>query len=134
MEYVRSRSDANTRFHQPNHGHSAAFSSQSTVTFPSLPGHSFVRPLTIRLTLKRALPEQCSNRIEHLMTSENVLIRFANCENQQIDPTDFNEENIRNYFQTYGTILNLYLLKRNRCVIEFQDYGEFRFCTVRSNV
>ncbi|CAF1104756.1 unnamed protein product [Rotaria sordida] len=75
-----------------------------------------------RLYIKRALPDQCSNKIEHFLTSENVLIQFKNSENQEINEPDFNEENIRNYFQTYGNILNLYLLKNNRCVIEYSDY------------
>jgi hypothetical protein len=76
------------------------------------------------LYLKRALPDQCSNKIEHFLTSENVLIQFKNNQNQQINEPDFSEENIRNYFQTYGNILNLYLLKENRCVIEYNDYGK----------
>jgi hypothetical protein len=78
----------------------------------------------IRLYLKRSLPDQCSNKIEHFLTSENVLIQFKNCQNEEINQPDFNEENIRNYFQTYGNILNLYLLKNNRCVIEYNDYGK----------
>ena len=40
---------------------------------------------------------------------------------------DFTEENIRNYFQIYGTILNLLLLENNRCVIEYNDYGNDLF-------
>ena len=47
---------------------------------------------------------------------------------------DFTEENIRNYFQTYGTILNLSLLDNNRCVIEYNDYGNdlcgYFFCWI----
>jgi len=78
----------------------------------------------IRLYLKRELPEQCSNKIEHFITSENVLIQFKNSQNKQINEPDFNEENIRNYFQTYGNILQLCLLKDNRCIIEYNDYGK----------
>ena len=77
-----------------------------------------------RLHLKRALPEQCSNKIEHFFTTENVIIQFKTFENQEINQPDFNEENIRSYFQTYGTIVNLYLLKNHRCVIEYNDYGK----------
>lgn len=65
------------------------------------------------------------------MTSENVLIRF---ENEKLDETNFNEENIRNYFQTYGVIRNLYLLKNNRCVIEFQDYGKFEIRSINVEI
>ncbi|CAF1023562.1 unnamed protein product [Rotaria magnacalcarata] len=75
-----------------------------------------------RLYLKRALPDQCSNKIEHFLTSESVLIHFKDLKNQEIHEPNFNDENIRNYFQTYGYILNLYLLKNNRCVIEYNDY------------
>ncbi|UJR29050.1 hypothetical protein I4U23_010265 [Adineta vaga] len=75
-----------------------------------------------RLYLKRELPEQCSNKIEHFITSENVLIQFKSKQNQEINEPDFNEENIRTYFQTYGKILNLCLLKNHRCVIEYNDY------------
>lgn len=80
----------------------------------------------IRLYLKRALPDQCSNKIEHFLTTEQVIIQFKDNENQQINPTDFTEENIRDYFQTYGNILNLFLLKNHRCVIEYTDYGKER--------
>lgn len=71
------------------------------------------------------MPDQCSNKIEHFFTSENVLIQFKNWENQEMNEPNFNDENIRNYFQTYGNILNLCLLKNNRCVIEYSDYGKF---------
>ena len=78
-----------------------------------------------RLYFKRALPNECSNKIEHLLTSENVLIRFkADLEQPVIEP-DFNEENVRNYFQGYGSIVNLLPLKTNCFVIEFNDYGKF---------
>ena len=75
--------------------------------------------------MKRALPERCVNKIEHFLTSANVLIRFRNAESEQIDEPNFNESNIRGYFQTYGTILHLHLFRNNRCVIEFVDYGQF---------
>lgn len=74
--------------------------------------------------LKRSLPDQCSNKIEHFLTSEKVIIQFKDNDNIQIDEKDFNEENIRNYFHTYGNILNSYLLKNHRCVIEYNDYGK----------
>ena len=78
----------------------------------------------LRLYLKRALPDQYSKKIEHFLTSENVLIQFKNAKDEEINEPNFNEEKIRNYFQTYGNILNLYLLKNNRCVIEYDDYGK----------
>jgi hypothetical protein len=81
----------------------------------------------IRLYLKRSLQEQCSNKIEHFLTTENVIIQFKNSQNQEINQPDFNEDNIRTYFQSYGTIVNLYLLKNNRCVIEYNDYGKTFF-------
>ncbi len=90
-----------------------------------------------RLYLKRSLPDQCSNKIEHFLTTENVIIQFKNCQTQEINQPDFNEDNIRNYFQTYGTILNLYLLKNNRCVIEYNDYGKisrFSFLSIGLNL
>lgn len=75
-----------------------------------------------RLYLKRCLPEQYSNKVAHFISTENVIIQFKNNDKQQIDQPDFNEEHIRTYFQTYGNILNLILLKNNRCVIEYSDY------------
>jgi len=85
----------------------------------------------IRLYLKRSLPDQCSNKIELFLTTENVIIQFKNSNNQQLNQPDFNEENIRNYFQTYGNILNLYLLKNNRCVIEYNDYGKIKIFKIK---
>lgn len=82
----------------------------------------------IRLYIKRAIPEHRSNRIERFLTTENVVIQFKDSENQEANQPDFNEENIRTYFQTYGSILNLYLFQNNRCVIEYNDYGT-DFCS-----
>ena len=76
--------------------------------------------------LKRCLPEQYSNKVAHFISTENVIVQFRNNENQDLNQPDFNEENIRTYFQTYGNILNLILLKNNRCVIEYSDYGKTR--------
>ena len=47
--------------------------------------------------------------------------------------SDFTEENIRNYFQTYGTIVNFVLLDNNRCVIEYNDYGNDLFPLFNQN-
>ena len=77
-----------------------------------------------RMFLKRALPDQCTNKLEHFLTSVSVIIQLKDCPTEQ---PDFNEENIRNYFQTYGTIVNLTLFDKNRCVIEYNDYGNEHF-------
>lgn len=82
------------------------------------PPRSRLTPL-FRLYLKRAMPERCVNKIEHFLTSANVLIRLQHAET---DP-NFTEQNIRSYFQSYGTIIRLHLFANNRCVIEFIDYG-----------
>lgn len=86
-----------------------------------IPKRLFLQLNSIRLNLKRALSEQSTNKIEHFLTSASVIIQLKDCPIQQ---PDFTEENIRNYFQTYGTILNLTLLNNNRCVIEYNDYGK----------
>ena len=56
-----------------------------------------------------------------------MIIQFKISNNEPINQPDFNEENIRNYFQTYGTILNLDLFQNHRCVIEYNDYGKNLF-------
>lgn len=111
-------SDANARRHQSTDGFSTAFSRQSAVRADGQPPRSRLTPL-FRLYLKRAMPERCVNKIEHFLTSANVLIRLQHAET---DP-NFTEQNIRSYFQSYGTIIRLHLFANNRCVIEFIDYG-----------
>ena len=119
------RSHAHARLHQQIDGISTAFPRWPTVISLHRSRLDGTKPYCLtRLYFKRALPNECSNKIEHLLTSENVLIRFKTDLEQPVIESDFNEENVRNYFQGYGSIVNLLPLKTNCFVIEFNDYGE----------
>ena len=122
----RFRSHAYARFHQQIDGISTAFPWRPTVGSLHRNRLNGTAPCSLtRLYFKRALSNECSNKIEHLLTSENVLVRFKTNLVQPVIEPDFNEENVRNYFQGYGSIVNLLPLKTNCFVIEFSDYGEF---------